>query len=94
MRLDARTQNIIKQSILSIDPSAVVYLFGSRTDDTKKGGDIDILIISEKINLKEKLKILSRIFEKIEEQKMDLVIAQSFDENPFIQYISRHAIPL
>lgn len=94
MRLDEKTKEVIKNSVLKFDPDAQVYLFGSRTDDTKKGGDIDILIISNKINLSEKIKILSSIFDSIEEQKIDLVIAKSLNETPFIKYISHQIIPL
>lgn len=76
MPIDAKNQYIIKQSVLGLAPSTQVYLSGSRTDDAKKDGNIALIIISEKINLKEKLKILSQIFEKIEKQKIDLFIPQ------------------
>ncbi len=41
--------NIIKNNILIFEKSAQVYLFGSRVDDNKKGGDI--LIISDLIKM-------------------------------------------
>jgi predicted nucleotidyltransferase len=40
MRISGYEKNIILKSINSLDPCAEVYLFGSRTDDSKKGGDI------------------------------------------------------
>lgn len=94
MRLDSHIQKIIKQSILHADENAEVYLYGSRTDDSKKGGDIDILVISDKISLNEKLKILNDIFSQIEEQKIDLLIAKNKNESAFVKYILKHAIPL
>lgn len=94
MRLDDKIRQVIKQSILHKDPTAEVYLFGSRTNDNAKGGDIDILIISKKINFTDKIHILSSIFQEIEEQKTDLVIAKSKDESEFVKYISNQIIPL
>jgi len=44
MRLSKRIQNIIKKAVFENFGDVKVYLFGSRTDDTKKGGDIDIAI--------------------------------------------------
>jgi len=47
MRLSKTEQQIIKDAVLSIDPQARIYLFGSRADDTKRGGDIDLLIATD-----------------------------------------------
>ncbi len=44
MRLSKRIQNIIKKAVFENFGDVKVYLFGSRTDDTKIGGDIDIAI--------------------------------------------------
>ena len=45
MRLTNKEQNIIQQTILNIFGKSNIYLFGSRVDDNKKGGDIDLLIV-------------------------------------------------
>ena len=66
-------------SIIKIDKNASVYLFGSRTDDQKKGGDIDIAILSKLVNLKEKLEIKYNFYQVFGEQKLDLLIVS--DEN-------------
>ena len=76
MRLSNYEKNVIKTSIYKHDPEAAVYLFGSRTDDTKKGGDIDILVLFKKINPGDKIDIKVDIFEKLEEQKIDIILAK------------------
>ncbi len=73
MRLTTSEANSIKNCINAIDQQAEVYLFGSRTDDQKKGGDIDLFIISDKIDFNEKLLLKICIKEKIGDQKIDLV---------------------
>lgn len=57
MRLSPHEHICIKSTILKQNPITKVYLFGSRTDDTKKGGDIDILIISDKLTLQDIVEI-------------------------------------
>lgn len=44
MRISKRTIEIINRAIKDSFGSVKVYLFGSRVDDNKKGGDIDIAI--------------------------------------------------
>ncbi len=46
MRLTAQQQATIKDGVRSLFSAPVeVFLFGSRVDDTAKGGDIDLLIV-------------------------------------------------
>jgi len=85
-----RITDIEKQTIINavntVDPFAKIYLFGSRVDETKKGGDIDILIFSNDITYGDKLKIKAYIFEKIDEQKIDLIVASN-PKDPFVAMI-------
>jgi predicted nucleotidyltransferase len=67
-----------------VDTEAMLWLFGSRTDDTKKGGDIDIAILSPKIDLMKKIQIRRDILDKIGEQKIDIIISQNGSE-PFFR---------
>ena len=66
-----------------------VYLFGSRVDATKKGGDIDLLLIpkKEKNPLKLSLQIEAKFFSWCEE-KIDVVI---YTESSFCKEIIKHA---
>lgn len=49
MRAAKDQLDFIKAQINKFLPEAQVYLFGSRLDDNKRGGDIDILILSTKL---------------------------------------------
>jgi len=80
MRLPKASQ--IKSIIQSFDPNAEVYLFGSRTDDKKMGGDIDLLIHSSIIDLGMKIQILQKMYDLIGEQKIDLIITPDL-KSPF-----------
>ena len=66
-----------------------IYLFGSRVDDNKKGGDIDLyLVIENKEKLFErKVKFLSRVKRELGEQKIDIVFNQ--DPNRLIEQEAR-----
>jgi predicted nucleotidyltransferase len=74
MRIAEHEQAIILEAVKNADPGARVWLFGSRVDDSKKGGDIDIAILSEKINkdVMQKIHIRRFICDRIGEQKIDI----------------------
>jgi len=83
----------IKQIIQSFDSSAKVYLFGSRVDDTKRGGDIDLLIISEVIDYPIKNQIRIRLYDLLGEQKIDLLVSNDLDD-PFVKLALQSGIEL
>lgn len=72
MRLSLKYKETIKKYFYQYFKDGSVYLFGSRVDDTKKGGDIDLyLVLSSHNNLFEKkLKFLSRVKRELGEQKI------------------------
>mgnify|MGYP001806202911 CR=1 FL=1 len=74
MRLTPIEQETIHESIASIDPDAEIYLFGSRLDDQARGGDIDLFVLSHRIDLMGKLDLLARLHRTLGEQKIDLMI--------------------
>lgn len=84
MRLKNKEIESIKNTVLSFDNKARIYLFGSRTDDTKKGGDIDLLVFSDKLSFGEKIKIKAGLLNRLGERKIDLIIARD-DSKPFIR---------
>ena len=54
MRLSETERKAIKAALKKhFDATARVYLFGSRTDDQKRGGDIDLYIEQDTIMIKQ-----------------------------------------
>jgi uncharacterized protein len=84
MRITDHEKNAIIDAVKNVDPNAEVWLFGSRADDGKRGGDIDIAILSEKVsNVMQKIQIRRFICDKIGEQKIDIVTTNSGKEAIF-----------
>ncbi len=93
MRLTEKEIQLFKDQILPFDANAGIYLFGSRIDDEKKGGDIDLLVISDKIGFVDKIKIRTGIFKHLEEQKLDLLVKKDFNDT-FVKVIEDQLICL
>ena len=76
MRLRENQIEYFKKLALSIFNSKDIYLFGSRADDSLKGGDIDIYIQTDKKDdiLKSKIIFLREFEKEFGEQKIDLLI--------------------
>ena len=84
MRISTEQIELLKKNILALLPNAVIYLFGSRVDNNKKGGDVDIMVLSDReLAWKEKSLIKYKYFEKFGEQKIDIVSFAFKEENPF-----------
>lgn len=79
MRLDPQERHLIRAAVAKrFGPSARVWLFGSRTDDNARGGDIDLLIdcdepIAE--DLRAALILETELQEALGDQKIDILIA-------------------
>jgi predicted nucleotidyltransferase len=86
--------NYLSILLNSFDNSASIFLFGSRTDRTKKGGDIDLLIISDKIHYNERRKIKLELLNKLGDRKIDLIIADNPNKNTFIQFAYKYGVKL
>jgi len=86
MRLNDYQVKNIKKSVYSIfGRNSLLYLFGSRIDDTKHGGDIDLLVVpvaGEKDTEFKKLKAISKIQLALGDQKIDLIVADPNSKNP------------
>ena len=94
MRISIFEKESIVNAIKAYDPEAKVWLFGSRADDSKRGGDIDIGILSKKIDFMKKLDINIDICDKIGEQKIDLVVSKSGDTAFFKYAVMKQGVML
>jgi predicted nucleotidyltransferase len=85
MRLTSKEISIIKKVIKEYICDAKIILFGSRVYDTKKGGDIDILIVTkEDVSFEKKLDILTQIELNGIERKVDILIKTPFTKETSI----------
>jgi len=94
MRISESDQKKINDILSSIYGKEVdIYLFGSRTDDSKKGGDIDLLLVSEKFHDDEQRRIhsLTLLQRSIGLQKIDLICTDNIatDSRIVVQEASR-----
>lgn len=84
MRLSNAEQSAIIEATRMFDPEAELWLFGSRANTAKKGGDIDLAIRSDKIGLKQRMLIRRMITDSIGEQKIDIVVSRD-GSDPFFR---------
>lgn len=87
MRIDQNELDAIVKTIARFDRESDIYLFGSRLDDFKRGGDIDILIASELISQPLLARIEDEIFRLIDEQKIDFVLTRKSQPSTFARMI-------
>jgi len=77
MRLsDYEIESIKRLAATYFGEGSKVYIFGSRVDDSRHGGDIDIYIESDDVGemFKRKLFFILDLQELIGEQKIDVVV--------------------
>jgi len=89
MRLAEYEKASIKKSFKEVFNDGKVYLFGSRVDDTKRGGDIDLYLVPSKKyddERRKKRQFLIKLDEYIGEQKIDVILAK--DPNRRIEQVA------
>lgn len=100
MRLKKNELEAIKEVNKEIfGENATIRLFGSRTNDALKGGDIDLLILcnraissSEKYQLK--IKFLVQLKKIVGDQKIDILIEGDKQQSDFFQTVKKEGIIL
>jgi len=81
LRLTQHQIQTIKQATTDIfGPEAQVWLFGSRVDDSKRGGDIDLYLELPKTDKKEQKRLETRFWIRLQralgERRIDVVTHQ------------------
>jgi len=94
MRLNPSDIKIIKSTVRESIKDARIYLFGSRVDDTKRGGDIDLLIVSKNLKKKDLRVLRVEFFKVFGEQKLDVILDDGNFSHPFHKLIFNKAILL
>lgn len=93
MRLTEQSIDIIRNSVEEVfGTEASVLLFGSRTDDSARGGDIDLLIQSESPihdSQRKILQLVARLQRRLGDQPIDVIVLDPQTEK---QAIHREAL--
>ncbi|WP_375402265.1 hypothetical protein [uncultured Sphingomonas sp.] len=77
MRLEVSEVRAIKAAALyAFGPDAIVRLFGSRVDDDRRGGDIDLHVeVPPEVDAWDaRSRFEANLFARIEEQRVDVII--------------------
>ena len=92
MRLDSETRREIREAAQRFF-GAEVYLFGSRTDNSRKGGDIDLYIeapMSADEVVRARMAMLGHLYGRIGERKIDLVVNTGRDDREIFREARRY----
>lgn len=95
MRLTAEQAQVIRQIVeATLGDGARVYLFGSRTDDNRRGGDIDLLVepataMTADDRLEAKLTMLAALHRRLGERRIDLIFHRPDRPETVFQRLAR-----
>ena len=105
MRLnDDQIQAIRQAATNAFGQGTSVWLFGSRVDDAKKGGDIGLLVCPQvrsaedaaepQQTFMQKIKMLTLLERYLGERKIDLVVEQAQDPRPIVEVAHKTGIKI
>ena len=80
MRLTPQQRQAIVDAFAATFGTGVIMLFGSRTDDRQRGGDIDLYVVADGPRsptdmARQRVAFLSQLKRRFGEQKIDVVLA-------------------
>jgi len=90
-------QSILELSRKHFGSQCAAFLFGSRTNDESRGGDIDLLIepdSNRQVEYSKRLAFRSELKCQIGDQKIDVIFAMPDDERPIVREARREMVRL
>lgn len=94
MRLTPHELHSIRSLLRKTDAQGQAWLFGSRADDNRKGGDIDLYFEPQRVlDLKTRLQLQYQLSSECA-TKVDLLVKNPGQANSDIFDIARQGIPL
>ncbi len=98
MRLtNTERDTIVSQAKQCFGPATRIMLFGSRTDDSRRGGDIDLLVQGQwegREALQCKIRFLVEVKARLGDQRIDVVMAVPGDRRPIVEEATREGVAL
>lgn len=92
MRLNSQQRQIIRDEVArAFGPDASVQLFGSRVDDARRGGDVDLYIEADGTPselLDRELTLYAKLQKRLGEQRIDIVV---HGRGSALRPVDRHA---
>jgi predicted nucleotidyltransferase len=93
MRLTPQEADRIRETAEAhFGPGTVVRLFGSRADDTRRGGDIDLHIIAgdpDRVSLEGEISFRVALEGAIGEQRVDLILRRPAEPDRAMDHIAK-----
>ena len=78
MRLKESEVSIIKETLSAVFGSPRIYLFGSRTNEHGRGGDIDLFVVAQNSSYAQKIEALAKLKNRLH-KPVDIVLHRDFD---------------
>ncbi len=101
MRLTDYQRRAIREAIdETFGTEAGVWLFGSRTDDTRHGGDIDLMVEVRNMDanspqaMDRKLRAIAAIQRRIGDRKIDLIVTDRSTATTIVETARRDGVPV
>jgi hypothetical protein len=98
MRLTSMERDtIVTEAKRCFGQTTRVMLFGSRTDDSRRGGDIDLLVQGAwqgQEALERKIRFLVEVKARLGDQRIDVIMAAPGDGRPIVEEATREGVML